>query len=382
MSVQSLFPERPGKEAQPLPRGTRARELRADEADYQETLFSLFQKHLVGTRANSQKTVKIAMGAIHAFFGYVGRPPWEAVESDLSEFLTHKVEVDKIHLGRQATYICYLRAFQNYLLDSVGLKNEIHRRFGVQLQRFVTQENAIVIKRKRHERLREIRPLSGQQCNDLIQSFDEQIALARQSGNKAFKPLRRDKVMVMLMLLTGLRVEELVTLKVTDWMSDSSQPQFGPYALLSLFGKGRKRRVVRLFNPMIREVMDWYMQDIRPGFLQAKTDDPSLLFFSERGRQLCTEQVRRMLRDNAALAGIPFGVRPHMLRHTYATQMKDIIGPEALQRQLGHEHLSTTLSTYYHPNPEKIGYEIAEAINKFTHAIDSMTAGIVHEDYS
>ena len=381
MSGQALVPETGGAVPAPVPKGSRARALSVDEAAHTELLFSLFQKHLLGTRANGKRTVTVAMGAIRAFARYVGLPPWMWTEIDLSEFLAHKVSEDDIGLGRQATYITYLRGFQNYILDSVGLKNDIHRRFGVQPQRFVTQENAVAIKRKRHERKLAIKPLTAQQCAGLINTFDQQILLAEHAGSKSFRPLRRDKVMVMLMMLTGIRVEELVTISINHFMPDASHPQFGNYALLNVRGKGGKWRVVRLFNPIIMELMDWYTREVRPGFLRVDTNDPQLLFFSERGNRLCTEQVRRMLRDMGALTGIPFRVRPHLLRHTYATQMAKIIGPEALQRQLGHEYLSTTLGTYYHADPEMVGNEIEQGIANLTKAIEPLIKEFTDEDH-
>lgn len=101
--------------------GARGRVLTSAEKNHAEVLFSLFEKHLVGTRANSNNTVNLAMGAIKGFYKYVGLPQWEWCEQDLSDFLHHKVTVDDIGLGRQSTYITYLRSFQNYILDSRGL---------------------------------------------------------------------------------------------------------------------------------------------------------------------------------------------------------------------------------------------------------------------
>jgi integrase len=83
-----------------------------------------------------------------------------------------------------------------------------------------------------------------------------------------------------------------------------------------------------------------------------------------------------MIKKRAALAGITSNVHPHILRHTYATQMKKIIGAEALQRQLGHEHLSTTLGTYYHQDPLEVGGQVARGIDNFLDAIDEMTKGL------
>jgi hypothetical protein len=56
-----------------------------------------------------------------------------------------------------------------------------------------------------------------------------------------------------------------------------------------------------------------------------------------------------------------------------------VIGPEALQRQLGHENLTTTLGTYYHQNPEHVGNEIEAGVTNLTNAINAMTEGLLNE---
>lgn len=364
------------------PGGSRGRELTQTEAEHAELLFSLFEKHLVGTRALGAKTVELAMGAVRGFYRWTSLPPWHWAPPDFADFIAFKVAENDIGLGRQATYITYLRSLQNFILDSRGLSNDIHRKFGVQPQRFINNENAIPIRRKRYERKKAISPLSGEQCQALIDQFDVEIRDAKLHGSKSCKPLQRDKVMVMILLMTGVRVDELVHLRLQDFQSDLKRPQFGGYALMTVVrGKGRKSRVVRLYLPSIREVMDWYLEEVRPAFLRATTGDPTLLFLSERGGSICTEQVRRMLGRVAANAGIPVRVTPHVLRHTYGTQMAPMMGAEALQRQLGHENLTTTLGTYYHQNPEHVGQEVEIGVTNLTNAINAMTEGLLDENH-
>jgi integrase len=83
-----------------------------------------------------------------------------------------------------------------------------------------------------------------------------------------------------------------------------------------------------------------------------------------------------MLNKMVVSAGISVRVTPHILRHTYATQMAPIIGPEALQKQLGHEHLSTTLGTYYHQDPQLVGDTIRQGVNNFARTAAMMTEGL------
>lgn len=361
--------------------GPRSRMLSLEENQHTETLLTFYSKFLRGTAANCEATVKNAIGILKTVLRYIGLPPWEWTEDDISDFLNHKATVDDISISRHATYITYLRGFQNYVLESSSLANGIHQRFGMQPQRFVSNENAIAIKRKNEAKESKITTLTGENCQKLMNQFEIEIKQSKLLNSKSYQPNRRNKSIVSLLLMSGVRINELVNIRISDFSPDTKFPNFGPYALLTVVkGKGNKSRVVRMYNPFIREMMDWYVEEVRPVFLSTNTPDPDLLFLSERGGKLVPEQVRRMLHKIAALAGITTEVRPHILRHTYATQMKDIIGPEALQKQLGHKHLSTTLEIYYHQDPLQVGNQVVQGIQNFTNAINAMTKGLLDEN--
>lgn len=347
------------------------------ESDMTATIFLMFEKHMRGSGGCAESTIELAIGALRGFMNHVKVPPWRWMTRHVDDFLSYKVSEGSISVGRQGTYITYLRQLQNYLRDERGLCNEILEKFGAQPQTFIDSENAIAIKKKNHTRKKAIKALSGEECQRIIDEFDAMIKLAKQTSSKAYKTLMRDKIMTQVMLMTGLRVDELVNLTVHNFSSDAKNPNFGDFALLTVVkGKGRKTRVVRLYNPLIKDVMEWYLNKVRGAFLSKDTEDFNLLFLSERGNKLCTEQVRRMITDIRVAAGIHTRVTPHTLRHTYATQMAPIIGPEALQRNLGHQHLSTTLGTYYHQDPQLVGDTVRQGIMNFALAATNMTEGL------
>ena len=84
-------------------------------------------------------------------------------------------------------------------------------------------------------------------------------------------------------------------------------------------------------------------------------------------------QYRRSLGQVAAAASLPMHVYPHLLRHTYATEMAPILGAEQLQKQLGHAHLSTTLNIYYHPDAQDVGNEVARVVETITAPCEEIT---------
>jgi site-specific recombinase XerD len=141
----------------------------------------------------------------------------------------------------------------------------------------------------------------------------------------------RDRAMLELAYASGLRAEELVTLKVEAIEFDSEQ--------VRVEGKGSKTRLVPVGEPALRAVRA-YLERGRPAL--AHDDEPALLL-SKSGRPLSTSDVRRRLRIWSQLAGLGGAVHPHALRHSFATHLlnggADL---RSIQELLGHSSISTT----------------------------------------
>lgn len=136
--------------------------------------------------------------------------------------------------------------------------------------------------------------------------------------------LRAFPAAVLLLMSTGLRVAELVSLTPVDYDPDAG-------ALL-VRGKGRRERRVFVVDERLRSLTAELAR--RPGAER---------LFAADGRTLSTQSVRRSLRTFAAEAGIERRVTPHMLRHTCATLLlEDGVDLRVLQRLLGHENIATT----------------------------------------
>ena len=107
-----------------------------------------------------------------------------------------------------------------------------------------------------------------------------------------------------------------------------------------IFGKGSKERIVPLGAAAVKALRD-YLSAGRPALVKAKTG--SELFLSNRGRAISRKTVWVLLRDYAARAGIEKPVKPHLLRHSFATHLlnggADL---RAIQEMLGHADISTT----------------------------------------
>ena len=346
--------------------------LSAREAEHFEKLLSLFCAHLRGTHGYAESTVKLYRGCLTRAVREVGRPPWEWEPGDI-DVLLGAYATRGVTAGTQLGGITALRSFQNYVLEDVGLCNECQREFGVRPQRFITSQNSIPFRRKGRKRATPVKPLTAAQCAGLLDEYQHQVEVARRQRSKSYNTLRRDYAITVLGLSYGLRADELSGIEIPHFLSDRKYPQFGRFAILRVVGKGRKLRAVRLYAPGGAEVLGWYVDHVRAQFLTTRTRNPNLLFLSERGCRLCARQYRRSLAKVAATAGLPMRVHPHLLRHTYATQMAQIIGPHALQEQLGHEHLSTTLDTYYHQDPERVGNEVLDGIEALTAAFEEIT---------
>ena len=141
----------------------------------------------------------------------------------------------------------------------------------------------------------------------------------------------RDKAMLELLYASGLRVSELVSLKLKNVNLEQG------YLLCQ--GKGGKERIVP-FGHSAQEALRDYLQKARPKLL--KRDDPSL-FLSTRGGAFTRQGFWKMLKRYGGQAGLEKKISPHVLRHSFATHLLEGGADlRSVQLMLGHSQITTT----------------------------------------
>ena len=142
---------------------------------------------------------------------------------------------------------------------------------------------------------------------------------------------KRDKALLELAYATGLRVSELVSVRVG---------QLAPDGLLKVFGKGAKERIV-IVGQKARNSLGVYLALARPKLDKGESQGRLLLAMS--GRPLTRAGVWSIIKACARRAGITKRVSPHTLRHSFATHLLEGgAGLEVIQALLGHADISTT----------------------------------------
>lgn len=155
--------------------------------------------------------------------------------------------------------------------------------------------------------------------------------LLEQSG--ASTPARlRDKAMLELMYATGIRVSELVTLRIADLNMEMGY--------IRCYGKGSKERIVPMGGTALKALTD-YLRRGRPGLLKRSFEDT--LFLNHHGRRMSRQGFWLIIQAAARRAGIEKTVTPHMLRHSFATHLLDHGADlRSVQEMLGHADITTT----------------------------------------
>jgi integrase/recombinase XerD len=142
----------------------------------------------------------------------------------------------------------------------------------------------------------------------------------------------RDRAMMEAMYGLGLRVSELISLSLSNYIESES--------VFRVTGKRSKTRVV----PIPAETHDWirtYLESCRRAFANERSG--SVIFLNRFGRPLSRSGVFRMLRKHAEKAGLDIEVGPHSLRHSYAVHLVQAGADlRSVQELLGHESIATT----------------------------------------
>lgn len=153
----------------------------------------------------------------------------------------------------------------------------------------------------------------------------------------------RDRAMLELLYASGLRVSELVGIRVNEISTQDG--------IVRVTGKGSKTRLV----PMGEEAADWidkYMKSARPDLLQKRLCDA--LFVTNRADGMTRQAFWHIVKRYAQLAGIAKHISPHVLRHAFATHLLNHGADlRVVQMLLGHSDISTT-QIYTHVARERL----------------------------
>lgn len=172
-------------------------------------------------------------------------------------------------------------------------------------------------------------PKIGKHLPDVL-SIDEVMELLDFEPTNNFE--FRDRCILEMLYSTGLRISELVSLKLESINLDA--------ALVKVMGKGSKERIVPL-NDYSLEYLDKYIKEIRPNMLKGYATD--YIFLNNHGKNLSRQAVFKMIKKRAERVGLKKDISPHTLRHSFATHMleggADI---RFIQELLGHSDIATT----------------------------------------
>ena len=140
----------------------------------------------------------------------------------------------------------------------------------------------------------------------------------------------RDRAIMELLYSSGLRLAELIAIKLTDIsLSD---------ATVTVTGKGAKTRIVPVGRKAVAALNDWLKVRVQ----LAKTDD-DLLFVGPRGGPLSPRTLQARLKHWGIAQGVQLGIHPHLFRHSFASHLLESSGDlRAVQELLGHANISTT----------------------------------------
>ncbi len=158
---------------------------------------------------------------------------------------------------------------------------------------------------------------------------------------------QRNKAIIEVLYSCGLRVSELVTLKLSDLYLDE---QF-----LRVTGKGQKTRLVPISPVAIKQLQLWFVDrnamNIKPG-------EEDYVFLNRRGAHLTRTMILIMIKRLGQEAGIAKTISPHTLRHSFATSLLEGGADlRSIQAMLGHESIGTT-EIYTHISTTTLREEI------------------------
>ena len=258
--------------------------------------------------------------ATERWLAQTGTPLSGAAASQLASYLSHRFDAG-FNPRSTARWLSAVRGYFRHLLR----ENLLDQAPSVHLQ---------------HPRLGRPLPksISAAQVEALLAAPDTNTALGV-----------RDRAMLEMLYSSGLRITELITLKLTQINRRQG--------LMRIEGKGGKERLV----PLGEVAQHWLEQFLGEARAELIGDaSVSVVFPSRRGRQMTRQTFWHAVKRYSVIAGIHYEVSPHTLRHAFATHLVDNGADlRAVQMMLGHSDLSTT-QIYTHIAQQRLKSLVAQ----------------------
>jgi len=281
-------------------------------------LIELYRKELAEVAEYKDNTVGIYVTSILRYFSYASEDmfidPLKPGPGDLNAWMIH-LKKTGTSLSRLQNYQIALKSFFTFVC-----------KMGI-----IKEHPALELYPVRKDKSMLNQPVCTDSLFKLLNGFD----LSSWIG-------LRDYTIISMLWAMGLRLNECLTLKVGDLDPDFNKKE--RTGLLKIKGKGRKERTLfvvdKLYDHLIR-----YLK--HPDSPQRKTD---FMFPTKvrTGKAVSQDRIRRMIKQAAREAGITGRITPHVLRHTFATDMYNRGVPaDAISRILGHDSIEET-SLYIH----------------------------------
>jgi integrase/recombinase XerD len=269
-----------------------------------------FKAYLQLERSMSENTVEAYLHDVALLAGYIGKDhastPIDAIRlNHLQSFLEYVNELE-LSAGTQARVISGIKSFFRYLL----------------LEEVISNDPTELLEAPKLKRALPVF-LSVSEIETLMNAIDHSTPEGQ-----------RNRAMLETMYSCGLRVSELISLKLTNLYLD--------VGFIRVIGKGDKERLVPIGGTAVTQIK-LYKDHVRTQLKIIKPGNEDILFLNRRGSGLSRVMVFMILKELTAKAGIRKNIHPHTLRHSFATHLVEAGADlRAVQEMMGHKSITTT----------------------------------------
>jgi len=283
------------------------------------TLIREYEMYLTTEAKLSKNTCISYVNDITQYLDYIKkyREKYDPEDINIEDIRSYLASLKRNHISStsQSRKLSAMKSFHKFLM----------------LEKYVSKNVAKLIQNpKQEKKLPTV--LSIEEVENLLNVLSEDTPLEL-----------RNKTMIELAYSSGLRVSELVDLKMKNLHLNNG--------FIEIFGKGNKERIVPVGEEAIY-LINKYLETARLLYVNNKSKD--YVFLTRRGTNMTRQMFFEIIREKAKLAGITKEISPHKLRHSFASHLLERgIDLRLIQELLGHESISTT-EIYTHINNTKL----------------------------